>query len=165
MNDRDPSFDFEGNEEIQNKVKSHEKKLSDRLSYTDEIAFVAVLVIFGVAIVMSSGSGFPTEFFPEEVTAASSEPEALQIVLDDERASPNRPEIRPEEEVKFVNNASYDLKLEFTRNVENFTLEQGEASTVNATRILYYTAAPVDESVEFREIHAGINVQPGNSEE
>lgn len=173
MNDQNRSPKFEDVNGIDNKVKRHEKKLTERLSYTDEIAFVVLLLVFGGAIIMSSGSGFPTEFFPgEEATATTSseeqvsqdmqnsiEGDIIEVVVDDERAEPFRPRIAREDGVRFVNDASYELRFEFNRELETFTLEQGETREVNPTVIMYYTVNPVDESIEFREISGGINVQ------
>lgn len=172
MNDQNQSSEFEGVKELKKKVKHHEKKLSERLSYTDEVVFVVLLLIFSGAIIMSTASGFPTEFSPAEETTTISDEEKvsqekqnsiegdiIEVVIDDEKAEPFRPRISKEDGVRFVNDASYDLRFEFNRELETFTLEKGDKREVNPTVIMYYTVNTVDENVDFREINGGINVQ------
>lgn len=85
--------------------------------------------------------------------------EITDVTVDDERADPPSPIISPEDGIRFVNDASVALEFSFDREIRNFELQPGESTIVNPESIVYYTANSVDESVEFREISARINVQ------
>lgn len=85
--------------------------------------------------------------------------EITGVTVDDERADPAEAVIAPEDGIRFVNEAGIDLQFEFDRNIDTFQVAAGESIIVNPESIVYYTVNPVDDSVEFREISARINVQ------
>lgn len=141
---------------------------------------LVVILAAGVAVVAMDDlslselqPGESEETAPEEVseengqeeaqrtglTEADIEGEIIDVVIDDQRAEPSSPTIGQEDGIRFVSESSYDLQVEFDREVETFTLAQGDSVITNPESIVYYTANPVDESVEFREISARVNVQ------
>lgn len=138
--------------------------LEERISGRDRLALAGTLVLlFAMAgAYILGGNNLISLFDSLNPGEGSYEPEiegeVIEVVVDDERASPNRPKISPEDGIKFVNEASHDLNFTFDREVESFVLEKGDSRVVDVTKIVYYRVNPVEE-VEFREIRGGVNVQ------
>lgn len=66
-----------------------------------------------------------------------------KVYLNERVAKPSRPSITQDEEIMFVSNVSYGLKISFESGVEDFTLEPGESRKLDINSLVYYTAKPV----------------------
>lgn len=162
-------------------VESVKEKLMDSFNRKNVAVLVSLIVVAGVAItaigsledkVQDTSKDDVTG--PEETTnntsnqkdvsrvglsASQIKGDITKVTVDDERAEPSSPTIAPEDGIKFVNQAGMALKFEFDREIDTFQIPAGESIIVNPESIVYYTVNPVDDSVEFREISARINVQ------
>ncbi len=168
--------EFEGidadTEDIRDKLSGKKDKLSWKMDRKRRLAVIGVIGVLLVGVLAYSFApddlGERISDAGEQVSQASTsggpdasevEGEIVEVVVDDERASPHRPEIAPEDAVRFVNEASYGLEFTFRIADEEFVLEQGDSRIVkDLSAPDYYTATPV-EDVEFRDISAGVNIQ------
>ena len=96
----------------------------------------------------------------EKLTESDIEGDITEVTIDGGGADPSRPEITQEEGVEFVNNAGFDIRLEFDADrYEEIVIEDGESKIKDFQRIIYYQITPVDEDVEYRTPGGtGVNV-------
>lgn len=64
------------------------------------------------------------------------------IYLNDGYSSPSRPSIGTDENVMFVNNVSYTVKVSFDTIDSTFTLKPGDWKKMDINSLVYYTAEP-----------------------
>lgn len=93
------------------------------------------------------------------LTKSDIEGEIRNVTISDARAEPSSPTIGEKDGIRFVSESNYNLKIEFDREISSFQLLEDESVIVNPKNIVYYTANPVDDDIEFREISARISVQ------
>ena len=92
--------------------------------------------------------------------------EIIDVNVSGVSAEPFRPEITPEDGIRFHNNKDIQVKFVFDRGVPNFTMASGETTIVDVRNIVYYDILPDEEGVQtaaeggsFRVIEGGVNVQ------
>jgi hypothetical protein len=105
---------------------------------------------------------------PEQVGLAPSDipGEIVDVNISGVSAEPFRPEISPDDGIRFHNNKDINVKFVFDRGVPNFTMASGETTIVDVNNIVYYDILPNEEGVQtaaeggsFRVIEGGVNVQ------
>lgn len=87
------------------------------------------------------------------------EGEIVDVNITDIKAEPASVEIKPQDGIRFVNQAGLDVKFNFSRNIDTFELAADESIIIDPRAIVYYDVTPQDENAEFRDISARINVQ------
>lgn len=153
-------------EELKEKLKEKSDKVSGQIRNRKRVIFgslgVAVLLVGLLtfsSLDFAQGSFLDNKSDVEDgYTEPEIEGEIVEIVVDDERAQPFRPEISEEDGIRFVNDASYDLNFTFDREVDSFVVEQNKSRVVDVDSIVYFYVNPVQD-VEFRQIKGGVNVQ------
>jgi hypothetical protein len=92
--------------------------------------------------------------------------EIVDVNISGISAEPFRPEIAPDDGIRFHNNKDVQIKFVFDRGVPNFTMASGEATIVDVNNIVYYEIFPDEEGIKtaaeggsFRVIQGAVNVQ------
>ena len=93
------------------------------------------------------------------VSPSQVEGEIVQVTLSGMSADPSRPTIAQEDAIEFINNEDISLELSFDRDYNSVNVESGDSVILDIDQITYYTASPVDDGVEYRNIERGVNVQ------
>ena len=97
----------------------------------------------------------------ETLTESDIEGDITEVTIEENSTDPTRPEINEEDGIEFVNNAEFDIQLEFDREgYEAVTIEEGESKIKDFQDITYYEISAVEDDIEFRTPGGtGINVQ------
>ena len=120
------------------------------------ILFLILIVVLGAGALISSGAltgastyltGL-TDSTDNESSSQVSNPEETRsvptVVLNEGYANPGRISISSEEQLSFVNNASYSLRVSFESGKDDFQIDAGETRKTGFDSMTYYTASPVD---------------------
>ena len=96
----------------------------------------------------------------QEDTDLDTEREIVEVVIDEERVEPSRPEISTEDGVEFINSLGFDIELDFDRNdYDSITIKDGESRFKDFQEVTYYQITPVEDDIEYRTPGGtGVNV-------
>lgn len=158
-------------------IEGMKNKLVSGNSRSIVIIAAALVVVAGIAVVavgsmediqgISDGNDTEAENNTDEqeitqrvgLSASQIQGDIVDVTVGDVRAEPSSPEISPEDGIRFVNQAGVDIEFTFDREIKTFEIAAGESTIINPESIVYYKVNSVNDSIEFREISARINVQ------
>lgn len=125
------------------------------ISFSPRKIGIAVIIFVLTGILVAGGNYAlqnPPEILSFETGQTADEPaeknpgEKVVTVEIKSVAEPARAEISRSQGLRFVNKREVEMRFEFERNIETFTLEPGKSRTVDIDELVYYTATPVSGS-------------------
>lgn len=135
-------------------------RLKEKLEIRDDVskyilASSIILLIFSLVMLTENKYDFNQS---NSRVDAGIDGDIVNVTINRYRAVPSRPEIESRDGIRFVNNASYHLEIDFEGDRQVFTIEPSSYKVINLNNSLYYDVKAINNSNSFREITAGIKV-------